>query len=453
MTAPHVDATRLAIVEIFVIAFVVLTTFVTDVSLLPALALLLIVAGVHLARREPLRCLLPNPRWAIAVLVTMSLVSLLVSTQTEITQVQVVRLLLGILLCATVMRFVCLWRCSANSRSAAGRALYLTQFAFVLLAFALSLASPFIIDWEGASKFSFLPKGLYAIFVLRTADSVNPNVMAGMLAMLAPLAAALFLSREDIRRASKERIDRLLPGTSLLVLILSSVILVLMQSRGAVLSFICAITVLVLLKWGRWRIIVGALLFLFLVLLLATIFLHNASAASNETALTVLGLDQRFDIWSRGMLLVQDFPLTGIGMGSFKSVTNLLYPFTLEYHEIPHAHNLFLQIAVDLGIPGLIAWLGILANVIVACITLIRSREPLLRAAGAGLLASNIALCVHGLTDAVTWGMVRTAPLVWALWGLTLGAATLCATSAQNAPQSSAATPPPAPTPDLPPPV
>ncbi len=453
MTAPRVDATRLAIVEIFFIAFVVLTTFATDVSLLPALALLLIIAGVHLVRRDPPRCLLPNPRWATAVLVAMSLVSLLVSTQTEITRVQVVRLWLGILLCATVMRFICLWGCTANSRSAAGRVLYLTQFAFVLLAFALSLASPFIVDWEGASKFSFLPKELYAIFVLRTADSVNPNVMAGMLAMLAPLAATLFLSREDIRRTSEKRIDRLLPGISLVVLILSFVILVLMQSRGAVLSFICAITALMLLKWRRWRIIVGALLFLFLALFLATMFLRNASAASNDVVLTVLGLGQRFDIWSRGMLLVQDFPLTGIGMGSFESVTSLLYPFTLEYHEIPHAHNLFLQVAVDLGIPGLIAWLGILANVFIACITLIRSREPLLRAAGAGLLASNVALCVHGLTDAVTWGMVRTAPLVWALWGLVLGAATLCATLAQNAPQSSAATLPPAPAPDLPPPA
>jgi len=36
---------------------------------------------------------------------------------------------------------------------------------------------------------------------------------------------------------------------------------------------------------------------------------------------------------------------------------------------------------------------------------------------GAGLLAAQAALVVHGLTDAVTWGMVRSAPVVWLIWG------------------------------------
>ena len=37
---------------------------------------------------------------------------------------------------------------------------------------------------------------------------------------------------------------------------------------------------------------------------------------------------------------------------------------------------------------------------------------------GAGLLASQVALVVHGLVDAVAWGMVRPAPIVWAIWGM-----------------------------------
>ena len=41
---------------------------------------------------------------------------------------------------------------------------------------------------------------------------------------------------------------------------------------------------------------------------------------------------------------------------------------------------------------------------------------------GAGLLCSQVALAAHGLVDAVTWGMVRPAPLVWALWGITAAA-------------------------------
>jgi len=44
---------------------------------------------------------------------------------------------------------------------------------------------------------------------------------------------------------------------------------------------------------------------------------------------------------------------------------------------------------------------------------------------GAGLLCSQVALVTHGLVDAVTWGMVRPAPLVWVVWGLAASGAGL----------------------------
>ena len=31
---------------------------------------------------------------------------------------------------------------------------------------------------------------------------------------------------------------------------------------------------------------------------------------------------------------------------------------------------------------------------------------------------NQVALVTHGIVDAVTWGMVRTAVIVWTLWGL-----------------------------------
>ena len=79
------------------------------------------------------------------------------------------------------------------------------------------------------------------------------------------------------------------------------------------------------------------------------------------------GADQRLEIWSRALYMLQDFPFTGIGMGAFRQVANLLYPFFLAGPdaEIPHAHNIFLQVGVDLGLPGLIAWLALLILVCV----------------------------------------------------------------------------------------
>ena len=138
---------------------------------------------------------------------------------------------------------------------------------------------------------------------------------------------------------------------------------------------------------------------------------------------TISGWDGRREIWSRAIYMIQDFPFTGIGMGSFGDVADALYPFfSYSPGAVPHAHNLFLQIAVDLGIPGLIGWLAILLVIFALSWKLYRygrvHQNVQCAALGAGLLCSQMALVVHGMTDAVTWGMVRPAPLVWAIWGL-----------------------------------
>jgi putative inorganic carbon (HCO3(-)) transporter len=91
-----------------------------------------------------------------------------------------------------------------------------------------------------------------------------------------------------------------------------------------------------------------------------------------------------------------------------------------------HAHNLFLQVAVDLGVPGLIGWLAVYGSVILTAWTLFRvgksRRDGWLMGIGAGMVGGQLALGTHGILDAVTWGQVRPAPLVWFLWGLTIAA-------------------------------
>jgi putative inorganic carbon (HCO3(-)) transporter len=121
--------------------------------------------------------------------------------------------------------------------------------------------------------------------------------------------------------------------------------------------------------------------------------------------------------------MIQDFPFTGIGMGAFGDLADAAYPFfQFLPGSLSHAHNLFLQIAVDLGIPGLVAWLATLILVCAAAWRVYRvgsiKRDRWTAGLGAGLLCSQVALIIHGLTDAITWGMVRPAPLTWVVWGL-----------------------------------
>ena len=39
------------------------------------------------------------------------------------------------------------------------------------------------------------------------------------------------------------------------------------------------------------------------------------------------------------------------------------------------------------------------------------------------MLCSQVVLVVHGLTDAVLWGIERPAMLIWLLWGMIASAA------------------------------
>ena len=130
-------------------------------------------------------------------------------------------------------------------------------------------------------------------------------------------------------------------------------------------------------------------------------------------------------------------------MGSFGEVVDMLYPlFMAEPGSIPHAHNLYLQVVVDLGIPGLIAWLAALFVVVRVSWQSYqygrKHQDGWTTALGTGFIASQVALMVHGITDAVTWGMVRPAPIVWAMWGMAIATYIVLVMGLKNIPNESA---------------
>ena len=118
---------------------------------------------------------------------------------------------------------------------------------------------------------------------------------------------------------------------------------------------------------GRWR---RAALLLGALLLLLAIPLAIREQARLLPQLGLAGgaginsLEGRREIWSRAIYGLEDFPLTGMGMNSFRRVVHILYPLFLiaPTVDIAHAHNQWLQTGLDLGLPGLIAtlalWLG-----------------------------------------------------------------------------------------------
>jgi putative inorganic carbon (HCO3(-)) transporter len=152
-----------------------------------------------------------------------------------------------------------------------------------------------------------------------------------------------------------------------------------------------------------WGIIPVGLLF---GLLLATgRGLQFLEAASSSGELALVG---RVEAWQRAIYMIQDFPFTGIGIGTFDPVADALYPLFLVSPDldVAHAHNNLLEVGVDLGIPGLVAYVALLTAFGVAAWRAASRASPdsAHRALVMGLACGMLAHQVFGLTDAFILG-------------------------------------------------
>jgi putative inorganic carbon (HCO3(-)) transporter len=297
---------------------------------------------------------------------------------------------------------------AATQVEAGRRVRWIRSLAFGL-GLILSLLAPFTVEWI-TDKVALVPVGLYDRMTLLAADPIHPNVLAGTLGMIWPLSVATLLFGD------KHETGRLERGLTWSAAVGIGLVLLISQSRGAWAAAAVSVGLLVLLRWPVMSKFAAA------AVMLAVIGLLLAQADNADALFTADFLNDwngRIEIWARGIWLIQDFPWTGTGMGTYGLLTDSLHPFVrVRPGSVPHAHNLFIQVGADLGVLGLAAWLGI-ALLMVWLALQIRWGDDSLRA---GLLASFAALAVHGLFDAVLWGLVRTSPLVWLFWGIVIAA-------------------------------
>jgi len=233
-------------------------------------------------------------------------------------------------------------------------------------------------------------------------EKINPNILAAALVIILPVGIALALYR---RWARWPWLPPLLWAP---VLIIANGLL-LSQSRSSWLALAMAGGLFCWLLWPRGRILLLVAGLLGILVVLGVNGTTNDLANHELMRSTQTSLMRRLDIWRLSLQMVASNPVTGVGLGDYKQA------FTTYFPKLPlvggrlapdHAHNLFVQLALDLGVPGLLAYVGLLATLVRSLWTRLQQKSnahhsPRL---AVGVMSALVAMLVVGCFDNALWG-------------------------------------------------
>lgn len=246
-------------------------------------------------------------------------------------------------------------------------------------------------------------------------ETINPNILGSALVFLLPLGIALARPWPWTRW-------RWLPLLLWAPVLFMGNALILSQSRSSWIALLVASLLLCWFFWPRfttWLILIaliggGLVWWQYDV----NAFLDNEILRSAQASLNL-----RLTIWRLALQLIADYPLTGIGLGNFKTTFTTYFPnIPLIGGALapPHAHNLFVQLALDLGLPGLIAYLGLAATLLRSLLVRLQAKKMEGRLAyplAIGIISACTAMVVVGGFDNALWG-TKLLVIPWCLLAL-----------------------------------
>lgn len=306
------------------------------------------------------------------------------------------------------------------------RRLHYSLLLFILVALSFTLIGALSTNWifkvpllDGVIQ--SLPKG--RLILPDSPDTgVQANQLAGTIIIYWPLLLALLFIVPSMPK--KRRI--ILATLAALV----TIFLLLSQSRSGWVGALGA--GLFLLSWWGWLYLPGQQRRLvswgwagLLVAAVVGYWLigpeHLEQIWGDPVEKTVIGkfssLGFRLEAWQWSVESIKDFPLTGTGLGAFRRVVKRLFPINISpTYDISHAHNIFLQVALDIGLPGLVAYLALLL-VAVQMGWQVAQQDKTLRPFAIGLVTGLVGLHIYGLADALALGS-KTGLLFWLSLGI-----------------------------------
>lgn len=239
-----------------------------------------------------------------------------------------------------------------------------------------------------------------------TQAGLQPNQTGGSLALVTAFAAAV---------AGAPSLRRLYRWPAVFLTVAGFVVVFMTGSRAALAGLVLAVLLVAVLRTSRWLWAWGSGLVALVLGLLASgqltrivhFFVHDDTL---ETKLVA-----RLDIWSSALSGIQDHFLTGIGLGVFNQVMPTRYPYQTVGLSFPvsQAHNLFLDTALAIGLPGMIGLLLLLVGCVILAVQGLKQSD-LIGTVSIGVLASIIVYLIFGVADSISLS-IPTSFIIW-LW-------------------------------------
>ncbi len=230
-----------------------------------------------------------------------------------------------------------------------------------------------------------------AVIWVPTANSVATFLEGGLF-----LAVALVLTEKHSEKRWAWRTGGFIcAGLIALALLMST-------SRGAWLAILVASVLWLALHWRPMRavVIVGTALTLALaiyVIVRRDIMVLGDIPIANRILIPLFIRPDRLYVYRNSIYLIQDFPLTGIGLGEQFAMVLSRYALLIQYPFLTYSHNLYLQVWLEHGLLGAIAWLWLMAALCQAARTAAKPDTDFLYQ---GTWLGLTAIFVHGVSDA-----------------------------------------------------
>ena len=224
-------------------------------------------------------------------------------------------------------------------------------YGFYQFIFGIDISA---MKWVDGAAFPELSKRVFSTWE-------NPNILAGYLDIVACLALGLAVGLSGWRR-----------GLALTILVLALACLGMTYARGA-----CLVIGILLAGYGvlrDWRVLLG-------IIAIGAGVLFFDPVLSDRLLSVFTRIDtsseMRLAFWESTVAMIMDHPFLGIGWGMYFMVYPE-YDFYLQGApvQIVHAHNMYLNYAAEIGIPGALAFFWFFFGSLLLAFRLPRKTPP-----------------------------------------------------------------------------